>query len=342
MTRPLLSRRPLLPRRRRPIPAAAAVGLRTGLVLGTVVLLGACTSSADIEAEQRAETAGTATEAFAVDTSPEQADRVPTDEDPAAARLVPASVAADGKLTVGVAGAGEPPLAFLADDNATVVGSEVDIAALVADSLGLELEVVNVAWEQWPLGLQSGDLEAVFSNVGVNAARLELFDFATYREGVMAFTTAPDSGLSIDGAEDISGLTVAVASGTNQERILLDWNAQNEAAGRAPAGLEYFANTGDVLLAIQSGRIDTYLGPNPNAVYQESVGQVEIVGTVNAGWPNTTYVAATTLKGTGLVDAVRAALQHAFDDGSYARTLERWGLTDEAVEAPEINPAVAS
>ena len=104
---------------------------------------------------------------------------------------MPAAIADDGKLTVGVAGAGEPPLGFLADDNTTVVGSEVDIASLVADSLGLELEIVNVSWEQWPLALQSGDLEAVFSNVGVNAARLQLFDFATYRQGVMAFTAAP-------------------------------------------------------------------------------------------------------------------------------------------------------
>ena len=63
---------------------------------------------------------------------------------------------------------------------------------------------------------------------------------------------------------------------------------------------------------------------------------------MNAGWPNTTYVAATTLKGNGLVDAVQAGLQHVFDDGSYAETLDRWGLSGEAVEAPEINPEVAS
>lgn len=273
-----------------------------------------------------------------MDTSPEQADRVHTDEDPEAAALVPADIAVDGKLTVGVAGAGEPPLGFLADDNATVVGSEVDIASLVAESLGLELEVVNVAWEQWPLGVRSGDLEAVFSNVGVNNERLQLFDFATYRQGVMAFTAKPDSGLSIEEPEDIAGLTIAVGSGTNQERILLDWNAQNEAAGLEPAQLEYFANSADTLLALQSGRIDTYLGPNPTAVYLESVGDTEIVGTVDAGWPNTTYVAATTLKGNGLVDAVHAALQHVFEDGSVTATLERWGLADEAVEEPVINP----
>ncbi|WP_242653791.1 ABC transporter substrate-binding protein [Klenkia soli] len=305
-----------------------------------VLLLTSCTSSAEIE--QEAQSSDAPSSALVVDTSPEQADRVRTDEDPDAAALVPADVAEDGVLRVGVNGAGDPPLGFLADDNSTVVGSEVDIAQLVADGLGLELEVVNTTWEAWPLGVQSGDLEAVFSNVGVNAERLQLFDFATYRQGIMAFVAAPDSGLDITDAQAISGLSVGVGSGTNQERILLDWNATLEAEGEAPATLEYYANAADALLAIQSGRLDTYLGPNPNAVYQASKGTVEVVGTVNAGWPNTTYVAATTLKGNGLAEAVQAALQHAFDDGSYQQTLDRWGLSDEAVDAPELNPAVAS
>jgi polar amino acid transport system substrate-binding protein len=327
------------PSRRRPVLPVA-----TALTLSTITFLSGCTSSADIESDARAEAAAgsPAAQTLAVDTSPEQADRVSTDEDPAAAALVPDAIAEDGKLTVGVVGTGEPPLGFLADDNTTVVGSEVDVAALVADSLGLELDVRNISWEQWPLSLQSGDIEAVFSNVGVNAERLQLFDFATYREGIMAFTAAPGSDLSIAEAKDVAGLTLAVGSGTNQERILLDWNKANEAAGLAPATLDYYANAADALLAIKSGRVDAYLGPNPNAVYQASKGQVAVVGTVNAGWPNTTYVAATTLKGNGLVDAVEAGLQHAFDDGSYAKTLERWGLSDEAVDAPEVNPQVAS
>jgi polar amino acid transport system substrate-binding protein len=325
-----------LSRRRTLLPTA------TALLLSAVTFLSACSSSAEIEADQAGSSEAGATRALVVDTSPDQADRVSTDEEPDAAALVPAAVAADGKLTVGVVGAGEPPLAFLADDNSTVVGSEVDIASLVAESLGLDLDVRNISWEQWPLSVQSGDVEAVFSNVGVNAERLQLFDFATYRQGIMAFTAAPDSDLSIAEAADIAGLTVAVGSGTNQERILLDWNQQNQAAGLAPATLDYYANAADALLAVQSGRVDAYLGPNPNAVYQESKGQVSVVGTVNAGWPNTTYVAATTLKGTGLVDAVQAGLQHAFDDGSYAKTLERWGLSDEAVDAPVVNPQVTS
>ncbi len=318
---------------------------RSVTVLATAALLAlaACTSSAEIEIEDeaRAASGSGAGTALVVDTSPEQADRVRTDEAADAVALLPDDVAEDGVLTVGVTGAGDPPLGFLADDNSTVVGSEVDLAQLVADGLGLELDVVNTTWEGWPLAVQSGALEAVFSNVGVNAERLQLFDFATYRQGIMAFIAAPDSGLDVTDAAGVSGLRVGVGSGTNQERILLDWNAQLEADGQQPATLDYYVSAADALLAIRSGRLDTYLGPNPNAVYQASVGDLEVVGTVNAGWPNTTYVAATVLKGNGLVQAVEAALQHAFDDGSYAETLARWGLSDEAVEAPEVNPTVA-
>ncbi|HEY4627362.1 MAG TPA: ABC transporter substrate-binding protein [Blastococcus sp.] len=317
--------------------------LTAALALGSVLVLAACTSSAQIESDQRAAAASSSgTTAVVIDTSPGQSHRVHTDQDEKAGALVPADVAADGTLTVGVVGTGEPPLGFLADDNSTVVGSEVDIASLVAESLGLRLDVRNISWEQWPLSLQSGDIEAVFSNVGVNADRLKLFDFATYRQGIMAFTAVPDSTLKIKGPEDITGLTIAVGSGTNQERILLDWNKQIQAKGLKPATLEYYQNASDALLALQAGRIDTFLGPNPNAVYDESLGKIDIVGTVNAGWPNTTYVAATVLKGTGLIDAVEAALQHAFDDGSYAKTLARWGLSDEAVDKPVVNPPVGS
>ena len=44
-----------------------------------------------------------------------------------------------GKLTVAVAALNSPPLTVFSDDNKTLLGSEVDIARLVADSLGLEL-----------------------------------------------------------------------------------------------------------------------------------------------------------------------------------------------------------
>jgi polar amino acid transport system substrate-binding protein len=44
--------------------------------------------------------------------------------------------AVPGKFTVAVAALNSPPLTVFSDDNKTLLGSEVDIARLVADSLG--------------------------------------------------------------------------------------------------------------------------------------------------------------------------------------------------------------
>ena len=49
-------------------------------------------------------------------------------------------------------------------------------------------------------------------------------------------------------------------------------------------------------------------------------------------------IAVATLKGSGLAEAVTAALNHTFEDGTYQQVLERWGLQAEAIEKSETNP----
>ena len=73
--------------------------------------------------------------------------------------------AKDGYFTVAVGTNSFPPLHVLAEDNQTRIGSEIDIAQLIADSLGLQLQVIPTSWENWPLGLASGKFDAVLSNI---------------------------------------------------------------------------------------------------------------------------------------------------------------------------------
>ena len=40
-----------------------------------------------------------------------------------------------------------PPTSFLAEDNKTPIGYNVDIATLLGETLGLEVEVKNVTWD---------------------------------------------------------------------------------------------------------------------------------------------------------------------------------------------------
>ncbi|MEV7137352.1 ABC transporter substrate-binding protein [Streptomyces tauricus] len=256
------------------------------------------------------------------------------------AALVPAAIRERGTLKLGQSADASPPLGFYATDDKTRIGSEIDLATLVADTLGLKLDNDEVSWENLFVGLDSGKFDAVFSNVTVTEERKEKYDFATYRLDNIAFEAKKGSGWKVDGPEDVAGRTIAVSSGTNQEKILVDWSKQNEKAGREAVTIKYFQKDTDYYLALQSGRIDAYLGPSPSAAYHvASAGQSEIVGTLSgAGDDLQGKIAATTKKGSGLVDAYAAAVNHVIEDGSYAKVLKRWGLSSEAVPKSEINP----
>ncbi|SEO70413.1 ABC transporter substrate-binding protein [Trujillonella endophytica] len=311
-------------------------------VLATVsaLALAACSNSADIEEQSRSESGGSGGgSAIAINTSPDQ-DRIHTTVSDEAVALLPDGAFPDGVLRVSIT-QGAVPLGFFADDNQTVIGSETDIATLVADALDLELELVVNDWSNWPLATQSGEVDATISNVTVTEERKELFDFSTYRVDQLSWLVPADSDVdAIDEAADIAGLTVGVGSGTNQEQILLAWDEENQAAGLDPVSIDYYESWSDVTLALQSGRLDTYFGPNPTAAYAAATAPEDfaVVGTVNGGWPDTADIAVATARGNGLAEAFTAAINHAIDDGTYAEVLERWGLEAEAIDRAETNP----
>jgi polar amino acid transport system substrate-binding protein len=257
----------------------------------------------------------------------------------AIAALVPADVRARGTLVVGTTGNGTPPLSFRADDDKTVIGVEPDLAQLVADVLGLKLDLRASSWENLFLSVENRQFDAGFSNVTVTEERKDKYDFATYRKDTIAFEVKNEKNISVREAKDIAGLTVGVSAGTNQEQILLRWDQQNTAAGLAPAKFQYYQATSDYYLALQSGRIDVYVGPNPTSAYHVAVdGKTKIVGTVSGGGTIPADIAAMTKKDDGLVKALQQALDTVIKNGQYTEVLKRWNLTSEALPASEINP----
>jgi polar amino acid transport system substrate-binding protein len=275
------------------------------------------------------------------DFSPEQKARVRADKDAAAIAAIPKGFkfAKDGVLTVAIAPFA-PPIATYATDAKTVVGFDPDFAQLVADALGLRLDLQPIAWADWPLGLTSGKYDAVISNVGVTEQRKEKFDFSTYRLGLHGFYVKSNSKITaIKEPRDVAGLRIVTGSGTNQEKILLEWNRQNVAAGLKPVEILYFDDDAARVLAVVSGRADANFNPNaPQAFHAAKDGQIKVVGTVNAGWPNKSDVAITTRKGSGLADALTLAANGLIKSGKYRQALDRWRLAEEALPRSETNP----
>lgn len=279
--------------------------------------------------------------AVEVDLSPEQPDRIRVEPVEEAIDLLPQDYqwVNPGKFTV----ASVPnrlPFAVYATDTRTPVGGEPDLAQLVADSLGLELELVPVAWADWPLGVTSGKYDAAIHNITVTEERKEKFDFSTYRNDLLGFYVATGSQIqSIETREDIAGLNGAVSSGTNQEEILLRWIEENRADGLPDTTVSYFDDEVVQDLALESGRIDFYLGPNATSAFKAAQdGKIRLVGALSGGYPETAEIAVATRKDAGLAPAITAALNARIASGHYGEVLAKWGLTAEAITESRTNP----
>lgn len=279
----------------------------------------------------------TASHAKELNLSPDQ-HRLRTQADPAVVALVPPEVRADGKLTVGALVQSAPPLHMRATDNSTPIGSEVDLAQLVADKMGLQLDYHETSWDSWPLKVDSGEYELMHANIAVLPARLEKFDITTYRAAYLGFVKAESNkGLNIQSPDDISGLDVACGAGTNQERILLQWNDKLVKEGKEPAHLKYFVNQTDSIMATLSGRIDAYLDTYPGASYTtETRDDLAIAGKIEAGWPAKTLVGAASKRGSGLAPAYAAAINSLREEGTYQEVLDHWGISEEALPRSDI------
>ncbi len=226
------------------------------------------------------------------------------------------------------------------DSNKTLIGNDPDIGYAVAGLLGLEPVIENTSWENLFVGLDSAKYNVGISNITVTEERKEKYDFATYRLDNLAFVTKKGAGLKVTGPADVAGKTVAVSSGTNQEKILVEWSKEDEAKGLKPVNIKYYQTNQATYLALGAGQIEAYLGPNPSVAYQVAIDpKFEIVGTYSgAGATLQGKIALTTKKDNGLVKALGGAVDKLIATGDYQKILQRWNLTNEAVTSSEINP----
>jgi polar amino acid transport system substrate-binding protein len=260
---------------------------------------------------------------------------------------LPKSLVDSGKLVIGVGAlpAGFPPLAYVGTDQETLTGSEPDLGRLVAAVFGLTPDVRNASWENLFVRMQSGQFDVGFSNITDTELRKQQgLDFASYRQDNLAFEVRKSSAWSFDGDyEHLAGTSVAVGSGTNQEKILLQWQAKLKSEGKT-LNVRYFNDQNSTYLALDAGRIDAYFGPNPDIAYH----LVQDAGTPNptrnagkysgAGATLQGLISATTKQGNGLVKPLADAINYLIHSGRYAQWLAAYDLSNEAVGSSTVNP----
>ncbi|WP_161958582.1 ABC transporter substrate-binding protein [Ornithinimicrobium cavernae] len=232
-----------------------------------------------------------------------------------------------------------PPFETVADDGKTIVGLDPDIAHAVGDILGVEIEFVETSFDGIIPAIEAGKVDMAMSSIGDTKEREKTVDFATYYwNGTLVLVEKGNpKGIVADQA---CGVSIGVIRGSLQQNTFLPAQTPKcEEAGLEPPSSQAYQNGPQAQLALKSGRIDGVMLDAPPLLdaAKKSPDEFETVGPLVRN-PNPGGVAFP--KGSELVEPVNGALNILIEDGTYAEILEKWNLTDIAIEKSEINGAI--
>ena len=133
-------------------------------------------------------------------------------------------------------------------------GYDVDVAKLIAEDLGVELELVPVTSKQRIPFLETDKVDLVIATMGANPGRAKSIWFSSAYAPFFSGAFAA-SGLEISGPEDLAGLKIGLTGGTLEDLELTE---------KAPATAEIirFGDNAATRSAFVSGQVDVLVTGN--------------------------------------------------------------------------------
>ena len=111
-----------------------------------------------------------------------------------------------------------PPYEFY--EGKEVVGIDADIAAAVAEEMGMELEIEDMAFDSIITAVTSGKADIGAAGMTVTEERLENVDFTdTYATATQVIIVKEDSAIA--GPDDLTGKKIGVQLGTTGDILSL-------------------------------------------------------------------------------------------------------------------------
>lgn len=166
---------------------------------------------------------------------------------------------AAGKIVMGTS-ADYAPFEFHKDINGkdTIVGFDLYIAQVIANSLGVDLEVVDMSFDNILMSLDQGDFDMGYSFI-VTEERLLSADFTDpYYNGVMVLVIRAEDADKYTSLDDFKGLPVAGQLGAIQETLA------KEVSGESTAIL--LKSVVNEILELKSGKVEAVVLDNTTAV----------------------------------------------------------------------------
>ena len=215
-----------------------------------------------------------------------------------------------GKLTI-VTSPDWPPYEFL-DDSGKVTGIEMDIMALIAEKLGLELVIDEMDFDSALLAIQQGKSDMIVSGCTILESRKLVMNFTdSYTTAVQVIIVPEGSDITLD---NLGEQSIGTQRGTTGFLACVD-----------NFGDEHVIGYDSALTAVQAllnGQVDC-------VVMDDSVARAYVAANAGLSIVDTEYMVEDYAFGVAkenlaLTEAVNDALNELMDDGTVQRIIDEY------------------
>ncbi len=208
-----------------------------------------------------------------------------------------------------------PPYEYYDGDD--IVGIDAEFAAAIADKLGMELSIEDMAFDSIIPAVQSGKADFGAAGMTVTEERASQVDFSdSYYTGRQVIIVTDDN-TDITGPDDLSGKKIGVQLGTTGD-IYASGDYGDDNVERYNKGVE-------AVQALQQGKIDAVIIDDQPA--QTFVKENEGLKILDTEYVEEDY-ALCFKKGSDLVDKVNDAIAELKKDGTFDAIVEKYISTD--------------
>ena len=216
-----------------------------------------------------------------------------------------------GKLTMST-NAAFPPYEST-DDNGNFVGIDIDVAAAIAEKLGLELQVDDMDFDAALLAAQNGKSDMVMAGVTVTEDRQLVMDFSdSYATGIQSIIVKEDSDIA--SPDDLADKMIGTQRGTTGYIYCSD-----------DFGDEHVTPYDDGLTAVQAlvnGQVDAVVIDNAPA--KEFVAANPGLKILDTAYAQEDYAIGVAKGNTAMLDAINGALEELKNDGTLQAIIDKY------------------
>ena len=248
---------------------------------------------------------------------------------PRASITPPPSIASAGKV-VFCSDISFPPFESYTSANKPI-GADVDLGTALANLMGVKASWRNTGFDGIIPALQAKQCDAIISGLYDKASRRKVVDFVDYALIGNSVVVPKGNPKNVNGLAGLSGLKVAVQSGTTLRLQLVAENKKLAAAGKPQMTIQSYPKDSDAFQQLIAGNVDAYYTVTSTAAYygKKAGGKTEIAGPQVSALP---FGIATLKDNKALHNAFAKGLAQLRKSGQYLKILTRWGVANGAIK----------